>query len=115
MGKQIFVSVQDIAPFLADTAVPENQQYIHLYRAFEVTARRNNRPNLFATNIQAFRTAYRNLIGIERERVIYATYLDRTNRKLCDRCGGIGGSAQWPGYTCYECNGKGWTPKQPTE
>lgn len=27
----------------------------------------------------------------------------------CNRCGGAGGSNQWPGFTCYECGGAGCT------
>jgi hypothetical protein len=26
--------------------------------------------------------------------------------KVCDRCGGAGGFAHWPGFTCYECGGR---------
>jgi len=25
----------------------------------------------------------------------------------CNRCGGAGGSTQWPGFTCYDCGGSG--------
>lgn len=24
----------------------------------------------------------------------------------CDRCGGAGGSQSWPGFTCYDCDGR---------
>jgi hypothetical protein len=28
----------------------------------------------------------------------------------CPRCGGAGGRAEWPGYTCYRCGGSGRRP-----
>lgn len=28
----------------------------------------------------------------------------------CDRCGGAGGAKQWPGFTCYDCEGRGAVP-----
>lgn len=30
-----------------------------------------------------------------------------SGREVCDRCGGIGGASQWPGFTCFKCNGAG--------
>ena len=27
----------------------------------------------------------------------------------CARCGGYGGHHTWPGFTCYGCEGRGWT------
>lgn len=30
----------------------------------------------------------------------------------CNRCGGLGGLTQWPGYTCFECLGTGRSDKQ---
>jgi hypothetical protein len=27
----------------------------------------------------------------------------------CNRCGGFGGSSQWPGWVCFDCEGAGWT------
>jgi hypothetical protein len=28
----------------------------------------------------------------------------------CERCGGQGGSKAWPGFTCYDCGGRGSMP-----
>lgn len=28
----------------------------------------------------------------------------------CDRCGGAGGANHWPGFTCYDCGGRGSVP-----
>lgn len=28
---------------------------------------------------------------------------------VCQRCQGAGGHRQWPGYTCFECGGTGYT------
>jgi hypothetical protein len=28
----------------------------------------------------------------------------------CDRCGGAGGAAHWPGFTCYDCDGRRCVP-----
>lgn len=25
----------------------------------------------------------------------------------CDRCGGVGGASHWPGFTCFDCDGRG--------
>lgn len=30
----------------------------------------------------------------------------------CDRCGGAGGAKHWPGFTCYDCDGIGATPRE---
>jgi len=27
-------------------------------------------------------------------------------KKVCTRCGGAGGAAHWPGFTCFECDGR---------
>lgn len=32
-------------------------------------------------------------------------------KRECGRCGGNGGSRHWPGYTCYGCEGRGYTIK----
>lgn len=112
MSNRFYVTDAEVRNFLSNTEIPEAEQYVMVWRAFNLIAQRNGTPNRFAQNVTVFRTAYRNVIGIERERVIWATYLDRTNRQLCDRCGGVGGASHWPGYTCYKCTGKGWTPKQ---
>lgn len=29
----------------------------------------------------------------------------------CQRCGGFGGHAQWPGWVCFGCEGRGWVEK----
>lgn len=28
--------------------------------------------------------------------------------EVCDRCGGYGGADCWPGFTCFQCGGRGW-------
>lgn len=33
--------------------------------------------------------------------------IEASGREICDRCGGAGGAPQWPGFTCFECNGAG--------
>lgn len=38
-------------------------------------------------------------------------YLKSSRVHICPRCGGAGGSAHWPGYTCFECGGNGVDPK----
>jgi len=30
----------------------------------------------------------------------------------CSRCGGMGGSSHWPGFTCFDCGGSGAVPKK---
>jgi hypothetical protein len=35
---------------------------------------------------------------------------DARGEKVCGRCGGAGGSSHWPGYTCYDCGGRGTMP-----
>ena len=35
--------------------------------------------------------------------------IEASGREICDRCGGAGGASQWPGFTCFECNGAGST------
>lgn len=30
--------------------------------------------------------------------------------KVCTRCGGAGGSHAWPGFTCFECEGRKFLP-----
>ena len=33
--------------------------------------------------------------------------LEAHGEEPCDRCGGAGGYQGWPGFTCYQCGGKG--------
>lgn len=33
--------------------------------------------------------------------------VEASDREICDRCGGAGGHRGWPGYTCFECGGRG--------
>lgn len=33
--------------------------------------------------------------------------LNGGSAKICPRCSGAGGHKYWPGFTCYQCNGKG--------
>lgn len=36
---------------------------------------------------------------------LFFGYLKSHKIHLCQRCGGAGGAQQWPGWTCYDCNG----------
>ena len=33
-------------------------------------------------------------------------------KRECGRCGGNGGSHSWPGFTCYGCEGRGFTARR---
>ena len=30
---------------------------------------------------------------------------------VCERCGGEGGHTSWPGFVCFDCDGRGWVEK----
>jgi hypothetical protein len=62
--------------------------------------------------ISALRIAFKSVMGIDAERAAFAIYLDRRGLQLCHRCGGAGGASQWPGYTCFDCGGKGYMEKK---
>lgn len=36
--------------------------------------------------------------------------LEARGDKVCDRCGGAGGRAEWPGFDCFDCGGRGFLP-----
>ena len=38
-----------------------------------------------------------------------AAVWEAEGKRECGRCGGNGGSHHWPGYTCYGCEGRGYT------
>jgi len=51
------------------------------------------------------------IVRVETERMAKFAEQDRiwASQGLCrcGRCGGAGGSSMWPGFTCYECGGRG--------
>lgn len=53
------------------------------------------------------------LARIERERrAAQDTAWARQGLVRCDRCGGAGGSKSWPGFTCYDCDGRCAVPRE---
>lgn len=34
---------------------------------------------------------------------------------VCGRCGGAGGASCWPGWTCYDCGGRGTVARDPAD
>lgn len=42
------------------------------------------------------------------ERQIWVRKVEKAGYKVCTRCGGAGGYEGWPGYTCWDCMGKGY-------
>jgi hypothetical protein len=107
-----FVTTAEVYNFLSGLNAPECEMYVHMHRTFGGIAKREGKKNAFAAHIAAFRSAFKNVVGVERERAMWATLLDQTGHELCGRCGGAGGAAQWPGYTCFDCGGRGYMPKR---
>ena len=60
-------------------------------------------------DLGAVRSHAREAVGVERERAEFGRYVKLLvgDRKICERCGGLGGSRAWPGYTCFDCAGRG--------
>ena len=47
----------------------------------------------------------RKAIGAVQERELIASHAEQNGMNICDRCGGAGGFAHWPGRTCFDCGG----------
>jgi hypothetical protein len=56
------------------------------------------------------RQEIRGYVGHERERAEFARFAQTRDGCLCGRCGGYGGSDSWPGFTCFDCGGRGYVP-----
>lgn len=107
-----YVTTAEVHNFLNGLLVPECEMYVVLNQQCGRIAKRDGKKNMFLSNLSTFRAAFKNVVGIERERAMWATLLDRNGKELCGRCGGAGGASQWPGYTCFECGGRGWNEKR---
>lgn len=40
-----------------------------------------------------------------------AALAEQRGEDVCARCGGAGGASQWPGWTCFDCSGRGTVAK----
>jgi len=102
MSKQFYVTPQEARNYI-DWAGVQNV-YVFVHNCFAKLQR--------PFPLSAFRSAFKDTIGVEQERAAFAMYLDLRGLQLCERCGGAGGASQWPGFTCYDCVGKGYTEKK---
>lgn len=101
MAKQFFVTRQEAQNYIGWAGV--QNVYVFVHNCFAKLQR--------PLPLSAFRTAFKTELGIDGERSAFAVYLDRRGLQLCGRCGGAGGASQWPGCTCFDCGGKGYTEK----
>lgn len=69
-------------------------------------------PNAKLDNTASRMLAYER--AIESHRALVAKWeadVEAAGLEICDRCGGHGGAKIWPGWVCFECNGRGTTSK----
>jgi len=102
MARQFVVTPQEARNY-AEWAGTQNV-YVFVHNCFAKLQR--------SFPLGAFRSAFKTELGIDSERSAFATYIDRRGFQLCERCGGAGGASQWPGYTCFDCGGKGYMEKK---
>lgn len=95
----------------ADYAAAEQAKYNEHRQRSAVYAVIRHAVGLAANPAEADRmTAEGRARAAEHARVMAERYAvaEANGGTVCTRCGGVGGSESWPGWTCYDCDGRGW-------